>query len=173
MLKSIGARAILAAVFVVTFAFSASASPITFTWVGSGGFSGFFTMDSSVFTTAESTFQVPDTDILAFSFSGDGVTFDLADVELGESSGAAVNFDTTVSPPAVQDGAGGNMACDPAGDCVGLYGATEVTVFLASGDYEDSTGSWTAETSSTPEPTTLMLLGAGLLGIGFRRRKLA
>jgi hypothetical protein len=178
MFRTVGAKVILAAGFLLAFAISASASPITYTWVGNNGFSGFFTIDTSDFVGSMTGFQVPDTDITAFSFSGDGITFDLADVGLGHSSGASIVFDTTLTPPKVTDGAGGDIADDPAGDRVSLFPG-DVEVVLASGSFEDSTGSWVVESSRTaPEPSALVsarhrlaeccLHAASQVGLSFR-----
>jgi hypothetical protein len=170
MPRTIGAKLILTAGLLLAFSVSASASPITYTWVGNNGFSGFFTIDTSDFVGGMTGFQVPDTDITAFSFSGDGVTFDLADVGLGHSSGAAIVFDTTVNPPVVTDGAGGDIADDPAGDQVSINGS-DMSISLASGGGEDSLGSWVVESRNAPEPSALVLLGTGLLSVAFKRRR--
>jgi|HubBroStandDraft_1064217.scaffolds.fasta_scaffold09533_3 hypothetical protein len=170
MLRTIGAKLILTATFLVVFAASASASPITYTWVGNNGFTGFFTIDTTDFVGGMTGFQVSDTDITAFSFSGDGVTFDLADVGLGHSSGASIVFDTTVNPPAVTDGAGGDLAEDPAGDQLSING-TDIDLTLASGSGEDSAGSWVVESKTAPEPNALVLLATGLLSVALTRRR--
>jgi len=165
---------LILAVAVAVFAGPAAADGITYTWVGNNGFTGSFTLPSSAFAgdLGLSDFQVPDTAITAFTFTGDGVTFGLGDIGRGFSSGAAIDFNVLVSPPAVVDGAGGSLAENTAGYLVGLYGPADVTINLPSGGSESSAGEWVPSTAtSTPEPGTLALLGAGLLGLSALRRK--
>jgi hypothetical protein len=163
---------LLLAIALLAFAGSANASSITYNWVGNNGFTGSFTLDSALFVSGQSTFQIPDTDLTAFNFSGDGVTFSLADVGRGVSSGAAIDFDTTVNPPFVTDGAGGSLAADVAGDTVTIFGGPEMTIELASGASMSSQGTWVA---AAPEPSSLLLLCTGFLAAlgAIRRKRLA
>jgi hypothetical protein len=137
-----------------------SASPITYQWEGDSGVTGFFTLDTAAFTTIDTEVDVLQTELTAFSFSGPGFMFDFADV----APGAAIVFDTTVTPPAFFDGAGGDAARDAAGNRLDFFGSafgSGVGYFPVAGDGIFSSGRFVV----TPEPTYRPLLLAGLLAV--------
>jgi hypothetical protein len=147
---------------------AASATPITYTWQGNAGVTGSFTLDSSAFSSHSTFENVSQSLLTAFNFVEGGFTFDFADV----NDSASIFFDSTVSPPSYRDG-GGIAATNPAGDELVFFpGAIEI--FGHSGSTVISGGNFQAP-SNVPEPGTIVLVGAGLLGLGslVRRKSMA
>jgi len=146
------------------FTISASAEPITYQWKGNNGFTGFFTLDRTAFTTIEPEAEVSQSKLTAFLFSGPGFTFDLSEVNLA----SAIFFDTTVNPAAYLAG-GGVAATDPAHNQL-IFFASEIRYLPVGKEPVISSGEFAVTT--TPEPAYGLVMIVGFVGCFAARRRL-
>ena len=81
------------------------------------------------------------------------------------------NFDNLLIGLTVQDG-GIDALCGPASDSTGcaFFGDP---FYSHSGRVDDDPGVWAYRVTSVPEPGTLLLMGLGLAGMGFSRKRKA
>jgi hypothetical protein len=144
----------------------ASATPLTYEWQGNNGATGSFTLDSSLFDPLNNFQFIAQSNYSTFSVTIGGDTFSIGDV-LGSSD---IIFDSTINPPDYLDGAG-IAAINGAGDDL-VFSPGAITVEYAAGGFLSSEGDFVLA-ASVPEPLTLSLFGAGLLGLGALRRRKA
>jgi PEP-CTERM motif len=162
MRKYLGLIALLFALIVAP---NAHADNLTYVWTGNNGVTGFFSLDSTAFTSPSTFEGIFESSLTAFLLTSGTYTFDFADINLG----SVIYFNSTVNPPTYLDG-GGYAATDSVGDKVSFNGS-QLYVFPAGGSQTlFSTGDFVVVASTVPEPGTVSLIGLGLLGTGLARR---
>ena len=134
----------------------ASASPVTYEWLGSNGVTGSFALDSALFNPLDSAQFIAQSNYSAFLFTGGGDTFTVGDVV----PASGVIFDSTLSPPQYVDGAG-IAATNGLGNLIFFPGAISAAGV-------NSVGAFVAQ---VPEPASFATLGIGLLGVAASRSR--
>jgi PEP-CTERM motif-containing protein len=168
---------VVIAIFVLPLA--AHASPITYILAltqtsGTGGNgTGSFTIDAPPSGIQTTYFASDPTALIALDFDIDGVLFDLTDSNPGTLANTFVQFDGTTL-----------NAIEYAGSQIDTVNKINFTLSMGVSGlqydfYNQATGvqdigNITAQIAQTPEPSSLVLMGSGFLGLaGFARRKFA
>ena len=176
-MKSIKAIALTA--LMSLFAFNANAALVKFTATGSPDVSGYVVFDDSSFTGSTADF-VSNTAITDLSLTVLGYNFSFADV----ISSAQTIIDSSGALDIVTNGAGGlafngtqTIAFFPDGWAgTAPDGDASLTLDL-DGNFDYGGAGWEHtfavkwEASAVPEPSTWVLMGLALVGVGFAARR--
>jgi hypothetical protein len=145
----------------------ASAGPLSYDWIGSNGFTGYFTLDGSAFSSTSifspifggsTEYQaIPESYLSALYMTNGNITFNFSDV----NPASVIWFNSAVSPPTYADG-GGYAATDAAGDQLS-FNASNIYIWPAGGDSPVGSDGNFVSAPETPEPSALLLAVTGMV----------